>query len=512
VTEDLREALRRVAQPVSAVVGGMALFMAACALAGFFMAAVGYARPLDAGGPEALLVSASITVLLAAVGWRFGRPELGAPPPRLSRRDATLAVALIWLGSGVFGGLPFVLGARLSPVDAFFEAISGFTTTGATIVADIEATLSRPLLLWRSIIQWLGGMGIVVLFVAIFPNVGAGGKHLFRSEVPGPTAEGLQPRITETSITLWKLYAALTALEAVVLVGLGALTPARPGVPRMDAFQAVCHALTTMSTGGFSPLNASVGAFQSPPVELAIAVFMLVGGVNYGLYYGALQGRSLRVFGRSTEFKAYVLFVVGATLLLTLGILPQHGGEPLRALRHALFAVATHITSTGYALEDPMTYPPASLTIILLLMFVGGMSGSTAGGIKVSRVVLLARTAWAQVRFTIRPSVVQVVRMSRQAVPQTVLTEVAVFFFVFMGFLAAGTFAAAFLDGASVPRAFGAMLTSLSNMGPSPFHEGPDHFAAWSDGSKLLFSGAMILGRLEFFTLLALLLPDFWRR
>lgn len=511
--DDVRQALRRAATPVAYVLGGLGLFMALCGLVGGAMDLVGFARPVDEGGWEALLAAAGITGLAAALGWRLGQgAEAKTSRRTLSRRDATLAVAVIWIGTGLFGGLPFVLGAGLAPVDAFFEAVSGFTTTGATILGDIEGTLSRPLLLWRSLIQWLGGMGIVVLFVAVFPNVGVGGKHLFRSEVPGPTAEGLVPRITETSLTLWGLYSAITLLLIAVLALVGWVSPSRPGIPDMDLFQAVCHALTTMSTGGFSPQNASIGAFDNAAIDVVLSVFMLVAGVNFGLYYAVLQSRSYRAFLRSTEFKAYVLLVLVAVLLLTLGILDQHDDDLLQSMRHALFMVATTITSTGFGTDDYMAYDPSALTLVLLMMFIGGMSGSTAGGIKVSRVVLLARTSWTQIRRTIRPSVVQVVHMGRKSVPQPVLTEVAVFFFVYMAFMAAGTWFVTFVEGVPIPTGFGAMLTTLSNMGPSPFYVENDHFAAYSDVSKVWFSLAMILGRLEFFTLLALLLPDFWRR
>lgn len=488
----------------------MAGFMLLCWFSGLLMEWSGYHRPLDEGGPEAMFASAAITLVAAALGYRFGVPA--DPKRKVSRRDATLTVALIWVGAGIFGGLPFVIGAGLGPADAFFEAISGFTTTGATIVTDIEGTLSRPLLLWRSIIQWLGGMGIVVLFVAVFPNLGVGGKHMFRSEVPGPTAEGLVPRMRETSLTLWGLYTALTLLEVIVLVFVGWIEDPAPGTPRMDIFQAVCHSLTTMSTGGFSPLNNSVGGFDSPLIEVVISVFMLVAGVNFGLYYGLLTSRTPRVFLRSTEFRVYVTLVVGTVLLLTLDLLNQHQQDPFESFRYALFMVATTITSTGYGTDDYMSYPPPALTLVLLLMFIGGMSGSTAGGIKVSRVVLLAKTSWAQIRRSVRPSVVQVIRMSRKTQSQEVLTEVAVFFFVYMLFMAGGVLLVSYTDGVPVPTGFGAMLTTLSNMGPAPFYVGEDNFASYSDTAKMWFSFAMILGRLEFFTLLALLLPDFWRR
>ncbi|MCB9664920.1 MAG: TrkH family potassium uptake protein [Alphaproteobacteria bacterium] len=507
---ELVAALRRVARPVGAVTGGMAAFMLLCAFSGVLMEVSGYHRLVDEGGTEAMWIASIVTFGAAALLWRAG---LEIEEQRgLSRRDATLAVALIWFGAGLFGGLPFVLGAGLSPADAFFEAASGFTTTGATILADIEGTLSRPLLLWRSLIQWLGGMGVVVLFVAVFPNLGVGGKHMFRSEVPGPTAEGLVPRIRETSIVLWGIYAALTALEFVVLWVLGALITPSPGAVRMDVFQAVCHALTTMSTGGFSPLNASVAGFQSPLIEVVISAFMLVGGVNYALYHGLLTTRSWRGMFRSGEFRMYVVIVSVSVLLLTLLLVSHHEQHPWQALRYALFQVASMVTSTGYVTDDYMAYPAPGLGLLLVIMFVGAMSGSTAGGIKVSRILLLGKTTWAQIRRSVRPSVVVSVRMSRKTVPQPVLTEVAVFFFVYMLVLMFGVLLVAYTDGTPLPTGFGAMLTTLSNMGPAPFYLEADHFAAYSDVAKLWFAFAMILGRLEFFTLLALLLPDFWSR
>ena len=334
---------------------------------------------------------------------------------------------------------------------------------------------------------------------------------MFRSEVPGPTAEGLVPRIRETSLTLWGIYSALTLLEVAILAGIGAATSPPRGAAHMDLFQAVCHGLTTMSTGGFSPMNASIGAFDSALIDVVISAFMLIAGVNFGLFYALLMARSPRVFLRSTEFRVYVVTVAVAVLLLTLGLTARHG-TAFDAFRHALFQVATMITSTGYGTDDYMAYPPYGLALLLALMFMGGMSGSTAGGIKVSRVVLLAKTAWGQIRRSVRPSVVSVVRMSHKTVPQPVLTEVAVLFFLYFAFLGAGVILLAYTDGTAVMTGFGAMLTTLSNMGPAPFHDGTDNFAAYSDAAKVWFAFAMILGRLEFFTLLALLLPDFWDR
>ncbi|MBW2404103.1 MAG: TrkH family potassium uptake protein [Deltaproteobacteria bacterium] len=419
---------------------------------------------------------------------------------RISRREALLAVSLIWIAAGACGAVPFMLGAGMSATDAFFESVSGLTTTGATVIVDIEGRLSRPLLLWRSLIQWLGGMGIVVLFVAVFPNLGAGGKHLFRGEVPGTTAEGLRPRIAETSFTLWKLYGAFTIFEIALLKLLG-----------LDLFDAVCHAFTTMSTGGFSTLDGSVGGFQSPAVEYVIACFMLIGSVNYGLYYGLLRTGSWRTLVRNIEFRWYVGIVVVAVLVLTLLNLSVHE-EFLTSFRYSFFMVATTISSTGYGTDDYSVYSSAALTIVILLMFVGGCSGSTAGGIKIERAVLMGKQAIAQIKKNFQPATVQLVRMGKQAINTQVLADVGSFFLIYMGCIGVGLMFVTLVEGVPIPTAFGTMLTCLSNMGPAPFHVGPDNFSAYSAGSKLFFAMAMLLGRLEFFTLFALFLPGFWRR
>jgi trk system potassium uptake protein TrkH len=343
-------------------------------------------------------------------------------------------------------------------------------------------------------------MGIVVLFVAVFPNLGAGGKHLFRGEVPGTTAEGLRPRIAETSFALWKLYGALTIIEIALLKILG-----------LDLFDAVCHAFTTMSTGGFSTLDSSVGGFDSAAVEYVIASFMLIGSVNYGLYYGLLRTGNWRSLIRNIEFRWYVAIVFAAVIVLTILNLSVHDELPT-SFRYSFFMVATTVSSTGYGTDDYSAYSSTALTIVILLMFVGGCSGSTAGGIKIERAVLMGKQAIAQIQKSFRPATVQLVRMGKSSISNQVLSDVASFFLIYMGCIGFGLLFVTLVEGVPVPTAFGAMLTCLSNMGPAPFHVGPDNFASYSVGSKLFFSMAMLLGRLEFFTLFALILPGFWRR
>ena len=487
---------RGVLRPVGAVVTGIAVAQAACAVIGGGVErwtvgawSLGHVLSLLAGA----VVTGAVGVACFVYGGRFSSESL-------TRREAILAVVLIWIFAGLAGGVPFYF-ADLSPVDAFFETISGFTTTGATVIDDIETRLSIPLLLWRSAIQWLGGMGIVVLFVAVFPSVGAGAKHMFKGEVPGTSAEGLKPRIAETSFMLWKIYAGFTAIEAGLLVALG-----------MTPFDAICHAFTTMSTGGFSTSDASVAGWNSYSIDVVVATFMIAGSFNYALFYALLRGRAWRAVFRNTELRAFLALVAFFTVALTLGILHLHDHDLAQAFRYAYFQVGTFTSSTGYVTDDYMAYPRPVLMLIVIMMFIGGCSGSTAGGIKVERIVLMAKLSWAEFRESFRPAVVQVVRMGRTAVPRDILQDVAVFVGVFMACLGFGVLFVATADDVSLPTAFGAVLSCLSNMGPAPYYVDGDNFANYSDPTKLFLVLAMLLGRLEFFTLFALLVPDFWRR
>ncbi|MEZ4288010.1 MAG: TrkH family potassium uptake protein [Polyangiales bacterium] len=493
-TRDFRPVLR----PVGAVMMGLSLAIVACAAVGAIWDSAAPDPTRPTGGIQELLVSAAIAFAFGIVVFRTG-PHISEG--RFLRRHAVLAVALIWFVASVIGALPFVLAAHLSPVDALFESVSGLTTTGATVITDIETRLSRPILLWRSLIQWLGGMGIVVLFVAVFPNVGAGGKHMFRGEVPGTTAEGLKPRIAETSFSLWRLYAVFTLAETVILSLLG-----------MDPFEALCHAFTTLSTGGFSTRDASVGAFDSASIDYVIATFMFIGAGNYGLYYMALRRRSWRTIVRSLEFRTFVGISAFSVLALTITNVKLHDKNLIDSFRYAYFMVGTIISSTGYGNQDYSLFQPAAMAIVLILMFIGGCSGSTAGGIKVERIIVLAKQSTAQIRKNIRPTSVQLVRVGRSIVNSEVLADVGAFFTVFMGSVAAGVFLVSLVDGVPVPTSFGAVLSCLSNMGPAPFYQGADNFADYTAFSKIVFVNAMLLGRLEFFTLLALLLPGFWKR
>lgn len=490
---------RLIARPVSYVYLGVAGAMAACAGICAAFEAGGYAhREIDEGSVVTMAGSAALAAAVGGLTWFWGKD---APVKTFGRREATFAVAAIWFGVSVLGAVPFVIDSGISPADAIFESVSGFTTTGATIVSDIEGTMSRPILLWRSIMQWLGGMGIVVLFVAVFPQLGVSGKHMFRSEVPGVTAEGLQPRITETSLVLWRFYVVFTAINGVAFYVLG-----------MNGFESLCHAFTNMATGGFSTRNDSIAAFDSPAIEYTVIFFMLLSTMNFGLFYGIWRSRRVSIVLKSVEFRVYGIVVVLATLLVTLGILGNHDNHGLEAFRAALFTVSATISSTGYTTTDYMAWSSPALLIFVFLQFSGGCAGSTAGGIKLSRFILLAKISFAQLRRSVRPQVISVVRMDRKVLADSVLLEVSTFIFLYLICMAVGSLVVAYTDGLGLDTTFGGMLSALSNMGPAAFHDGPDNFARYSPAAKLIFSLAMIMGRLEFFTILALLTPDLWRR
>ena len=483
-----------------------------------------------------LLAAAGSTALVGLVLLLPARSRQRAPPgpaPRFSprasrgrgdivtRREATLAVASIWVATSLAGAAPFWIGAGMSFPDGLFESVSGLTTTGATVITDIEGRISHPLLLWRSLTQWLGGMGIVVFFVAVFPNLRGGGKHMFGEEVPGTSSEGLRPRIKETSSILWRMYLTFT-----VLTGLGLW------LCGMTVFDSICHAMTAMSTGGFSTRDASIGGFDNAAIEILLTFVMVFASVNYGLYYaayravfrprrtpgvavGARVGRAirdgLRTFARSPELMTFLILVLAAFSALAAGHLLAQGADPLTAARRAGFMVATTISSTGYGTHDYGVYPSAMLGVMLFLMFVGGCAGSTAGGIKVERVVIMAKITFAELRSSYRPSLVQIVRMGTKPVSDGVVTDTLVFFVLFMAALGTGVVSVCVLEGVPVPTAFGAVLSCLSNMGPAPFHLDADNFAAYGGFTKVLFAFLMLFGRLEFFALLAVLSPGFWR-
>ena len=417
----------------------------------------------------------------------------------ISRREAMVIVSMSWVICIFFSALPlFFDGMVRSPIDALFEATSGITTTGSTVLTDIESN-SRAALWWRSMIQWLGGMGIIVLFIAILPQAGSGGRRLFESEAPGPTKDQLRPRIRETGLMLWKIYAGMTLLLLVILVLEG-----------MGGFDAACHAMTTIATAGFSTRAESIGAFNSPLIEMTIALFMLLAGVNFGIYFALRSGRGLRVL-RDRELAAYLAIFGVATVIVTLSLLGRSDGDILEALRHAVFQVAATVSTTGYSSDDFNVYPNHCRVLFLLLMFVGAMGGSTGGGFKTSRLLIIASTAFQEIRHGLHPRAVFSTRLGSRLIDDRVVAAVTAMLVIGIAALALGTLTLAAL-GLDTETALAASTTALFNGGPALNELGPaGNFSSVPDAGKLLLSGLMLLGRLEFYTVLAVLLPEFWR-
>lgn len=418
----------------------------------------------------------------------------------LSQREGMAIVALGWTAIGLFGSLPFYFSdAEFSFLDAFFESVSGFTTTGSSILTDIEG-LSRGLLLWRSFIQWLGGMGIIVLSIAILPFLGVGGMQLYKAEVPSPMPDKLKPRIRDTALTLWKVYAVFTLAEVALLM-----------IGSMSWFDALNHAFTTLPTGGFSTKNASVAHFDNVYIDGVVIVFMLIAGINFSLHYQALRGRPL-AFWKDSECR----FFLGVSLILTLVVATDLYGTVYatigQSLRYAAFQVVSIFTTTGYATADYELWPPMSQIILLLCMFVGGSAGSTSGGMKCLRILLCFKYSYKELFSLIHPRAVSHIKIGGKTVPEEVMRSVLAFLALYMALFALGTVLLAGI-GVDFVTAIGAVAAAIGNIGPGFGMVGPvDNFSQIPHLGKWLLSWLMLLGRLEIYTLIILVVPEFYRK
>ncbi len=449
------------------------------------------------GDGIAFTIATAVPLVLGYVGYR--NTEIVRD---LSVREGYAVVAFAWMIIGLAGALPFIFaGVVDGPVEAVFESISGFTTTGATVFGDIEA-LPHGILLWRSFTQWLGGMGIIVLGIAILPYLGVGGMQLFRAEVPGPTPERLQPRIAQTAKLLWYVYAGMTTAQ-VVLYLLGGLS----------LFDAVTHAFSTMSTGGFSPKSASIAAFDSAYVQYVTIAFMFLAGVNFALHYRAFGTRG-RVYLLDAEFRFYALAMLAATALVAglvffSGTGGGVGGE--RVVRDALFQVVSIGTTTGFVTRDYELWPLGAQMVLLGLMFMGGMSGSTGGGVKTVRVHVLMRHVVSEMKKSMHPRAVVATRVGTKVVGESVLLNVLAFLLLYFILYGAGVLLLA-LFGHDLPTSVGASAAAIGNIGPGLGEVGAvDNYGWMGPGSELVLVFLMVAGRLELFTILLLFHPDLWR-
>jgi trk system potassium uptake protein TrkH len=430
----------------------------------------------------------------------FGLLLLGRSTGQVYRREGILIVVGGWVLASVFGAIPYlVTGTFLNPMDALFESASGFTTTGASVMTDIESS-SRAILFWRSMTQWLGGMGIIVLFVALLPELGPGARFLYKLEVPGPTAEALQPRIRDTAAILWKIYLMLTVAETVLLMLAG-----------LDLYDAITHTFSTLSTGGFSPRNTSVAAFPSPWVHLIVILFMILAGANFSLFFGLRLRRNWNLF-RDTEFRLYVQILGAATLVMAADLLWHETYEnPFRALLDSGFQVVSMMTTTGFATADFDRWPILSCLILVVVMFVGGCAGSTAGGLKVMRMVIGVRYALREVRLIFSPNTVLKIFIGGTVVPELVVASVAGFFILYLTTWGLGSMILA-LGSPDLVTAATAAAATLGNIGPGLRAVGPtanyEFFSSFHKGVMVLL---MWLGRLEIYSIAALFTRAFWR-
>ena len=443
--------------------------------------------------PAPFLLSIAIVALCG-----FGLSALPAGK-QFFTREGFVTVGLIWIFTGLVGALPFIFsGWFATPMDAIFESCSGFTTTGSTILTDIEA-LPKGILFWRAFTHWLGGMGVLVLATAIVPKLGIRSHYLTQAETPGPVFSKLVPKQSQTSKILYTMYFALTALETVCLKIAG-----------MPLYDALVHSFSTAGTGGFSNRNASVGAYDSVPIDIIITVFMLLFSINFAIYF-LLLTRKWREALQSDELRFFLSVVLGATAILTLANLGVYSSV-WESLRYTVFQVASIISTTGFGTADFVLWPQFSQLIIILIMFCGASAGSTGGGMKCSRILLLLRAVRREIHRITHPRSVEVVKLDGKLVSEATLHSLL----VFLGAYVMTIFGAALiisLDGQSFAVSFSAALTCVSNVGPGLEAIGPSgNFAAFSGLSKGVMSLCMIVGRLEIFPILVLLSPSTWRR
>jgi trk system potassium uptake protein TrkH len=450
---------------------------------------------------DAAVFLGTSSVTLAAAGLLMAWGGRGDPGD-LHRREGILIVAGGWVLASLFGALPYVWTGTLShPVDAFFEAASGFTTTGASVLTDIESA-GRGILFWRSFTQWLGGMGIIVLFVALLPEIVPGARFLFKLEVPGPTAETLHPRVRDTALVLWKIYFGFTLAETALLMVAG-----------LDLYDALTHTFSTLSTGGFSPRNASVASFESPWVEGVIVLFMVLAGMNFSLFYGLRERRlGVRTLLRDPELRLYLAVMTGAVVVVVVDLVLRDGVRVLlRSIRESVFQVVSITTTTGFATADFDGWPALSRGLLLALMFMGGCAGSTAGSMKAMRVLIGLKYAFKEVRLVYSPNEVMTVQVGGRPVPDPAVRAVAGFFVLFIASWGVGTMLLA-ASGESLVTAASAAIATLGNVGPGLDAVGPvRNYAQYAPFFKVVMVLLMWLGRLEVYAIAALATTRYWR-
>ncbi len=448
-----------------------------------------YGEARDALSFRAAGTATAVAGHLLTRAWRRSAEDL-------KRVEGLAVVAGAWLIVSWSAAVPYVA-AGMGAIDAVFESMSGLTTTGATVMRDFTG-YGRGIFFWRALTHWIGGMGVIALFVAVLPRFAIGGRQLFFAEAPGPTDEKLTPQIRKTAAALWAVYALLTLLQVIALVVVG-----------MPLFDSVCNTFATLAAGGFSPHPLSISGYRNPAAEWIITIFMFAAGANFALHYRALRG-SFSVFRHDEEFRAYLGIVLVASAFLALFLGPQAGSLVDRA-RLALFQVVSIITTTGFASANFELWNPQAKLVLLIMMFIGGCAGSAGGGPKVVRHLLIARYTLLELRRTLQPRGVLPVKLGGRVVPDEVMRGVLVFFLFYLLVFAVCTMIVVGL-GADILTGLTATIATLGNIGPGFGPVGPmGHYADLHPVSKITLTAAMWIGRLEVLTVLALLRPEVWR-
>lgn len=443
-----------------------------------------------------LIYSSAFSIILGFLMWFFTRNS----SKEIGKKEGYLIVSLGWIVFSLIGALPFYISNAIpSFTDAFFETISGFTTTGASILNDIEA-MPHSLLFWRSMTQWLGGMGIIVLSLAILPILGIGGMQLFVAEVPGLKPDKLHPKIKETAKRLWAIYIIFTFVEVVLLMFGG-----------MDLFDAINHSFTTMATGGYSTKQASIAYWDSPYIHYVITLFMIIAGTNFTLSYFALHFNFKKVF-QNEEFKYYLGFIAGFTIIIAYALYIFESTGVEQSIRDSVFQVVSIMTTTGFATVDYYQWTPFIWVLLFILMFFGGSAGSTGGSIKIVRILLVLKNGYLELKRLIHPNAIIPVRFNHQAVPSNIIANVLAFIMFYIVIFVVGTIIMT-ATGLDFESSMGSVAATLGNIGPGIGTVGPaENFYHVTDFGKWFLSFLMLLGRLELFTVLVILSPSFWKK
>lgn len=416
-------------------------------------------------------------------------------------KDGFLIVTVCWLLAGIVGAAPFVAtGSIPNPIDAFFESCSGFSTTGASILSDVEV-LPRGILFWRSFTHWLGGMGILVFAIALMPSLGISGQNVAVSETPGPTLDKTTPQMSTTAKSLYLIYMIFTIAEVILLMFGG-----------MSLYDALIHSFGTVGTGGFSSYNSSIAYFDSTYIKIIIALFMTICGINFNLYYASLKNGLKSIF-KDTEFKFYIFIIIASTIFISFMLNMTGTYHSVKdSIVDSCFQTVTIITTTGFASADYETWPVVCQMILLILMFMGGCSASTSGGLKAIRILIILKLIRRGVSQRLHPNVVETVKINGRTIPSDTVTAVASHFFLYIVMVFVGTFLIAF-ENLDITTCFTSVVTCLGNIGPGMGAVGPmDNFGSLTMFSKFILSIYMIAGRLELYTLFILITPRFWNQ